>query len=70
MLRSRKERTLKLVLDGYETYRIEMIRKVDNIIIGNVLFGGIIGLAIDVLSGGMYYIYPQTIEAELVKEMH
>ena len=34
-------------------------------VVGNILFGGLIGLAIDAISGGMYKLSPAQVSAQL-----
>lgn len=63
---SRKDiHTVKLELEGYEPYEIILNRKVDAWIAGNIVFGGVIGLAVDAITGGMYKLSPEEIMAEL-----
>ena len=65
MKRGTKEHYVKLELDGYEPYQAFLVRKVDAWIIENILFGGLIGLGIDALSGGMYHLTPDNVNAQL-----
>ena len=65
MKRKKKEHFIKLQLEGYETYQTDLIRVVDGWIFGNILFGGLIGLAIDAGSGGMYHLKPNVVNVEL-----
>lgn len=67
MKRKRKGREVKLVLDGYETFYLRMQRTWNPWILGNILLGGLIGLSVDAISGAMYEIYPDHINAELKK---
>ena len=63
---SRKDNhTVKIELDGYLPYETKFTRKVDGWIAGNIVFGGLIGLAVDAISGGMYKLTPDQIQAEL-----
>ena len=63
---SRKEsHQVKIELNGYMPYETQFIRKVDGWIAGNIIFGGIIGLAVDAISGGMYKLTPEQIQSEL-----
>src|SRR5690625_607227 len=57
--------TVKIELPGYMTYETKFTRKVDGWIAGNIIFGGIIGLAIDAITGGMYKLTPDQIQADL-----
>ena len=63
---SRKDHhTVVVNLDGYLPYETKFIRKVDGWIAGNIVFGGIIGLAVDAISGGMYKLTPDQIQGDL-----
>lgn len=56
---------VKIVLPGYMPYETDLIRKVDAWIAGNILFGGLIGLGVDAVSGSMYKLTPDQIIGEL-----
>lgn len=63
---SRKDsHTVKIELDGYMPYETKLTRKVDAWIAGNIVFGGLIGLGVDAISGGMYKLTPNQIQAEM-----
>ena len=57
--------TVKIELPGYMLYEAKFTRKVDGWIAGNIIFGGLIGLAVDAISGGMYKLTPDQIQADL-----
>lgn len=63
---SRKDHHMvKIELAGYLPYETKLTRKVDGWIAGNIIFGGLIGLAVDAITGGMYKLTPDQIQAEL-----
>lgn len=63
---ARKEKHLvRIELDGYEPYELAMTRSVSGWVVGNILFGGLIGLAVDAMSGGMYKLSPEQINATM-----
>lgn len=63
---SRKDHhTVQIVLDGFFPYETKLTRKVDGWIAGNVIFGGLVGLAVDAITGGMYKLTPDQIQAEM-----
>lgn len=65
---SRKDHhTIKIELDGYETYETRLTRNVSGWIAGNIIFGGLIGLAVDAISGGMYKLTPEQVQAQMQK---
>ena len=68
MKRKKKDRLVKIQMDGYETYQIQMARSLSGWFFGNILIGGIIGMGIDALTGGMYIIQPEQIDATLTKK--
>ena len=56
---------IRIELDGYETYEIFLTRKTSDWVWGNIIFGGLIGLVVDAITGGMYVLTPEEIHAEL-----
>jgi hypothetical protein len=50
---------------GHRAYELALSRKVSGWVAGNILFGGLIGLAIDAISGGLYKITPEDVQANL-----
>ncbi len=52
-------------LEGYKTYEVTLKRKFNAWYIGNIAFGGIIGLVIDPLTGAIYTLTPKEVNAEL-----
>ncbi|MBL7973170.1 MAG: PEGA domain-containing protein [Prolixibacteraceae bacterium] len=63
---SRKDHhTVQINLDGFMPYETKLTRKVDGWLAGNIVFGGLIGLAIDAATGAMYKLTPDQIQAEL-----
>lgn len=64
-LKRKKTHTLTLALDGYETEELFIERKVSGWFWGNILFGGLIGIAIDAGTGAMYKLDPSTVDTML-----
>ena len=65
---SRKDNHIvKIELNGFLPYETTLTKKVSGWVAGNIIFGGLIGLAIDAISGGMYKLTPDQIQAELKK---
>ncbi len=52
-------------LEGYQVYEAMFTRKFSGWVFGNIVFGGVIGLAVDAISGGIYKLTPDQIQAEL-----
>ena len=59
---------VKIELPGYMPYETNLTRKVDGWIAGNIVFGGLIGLAVDAITGGMYKLTPEQIQSELLNQ--
>ena len=61
----KSDAVFRFELDGYETKTVDHGKVVNGWIFGNIIFGGIIGLAVDAISGGIYMLTPDQIQAEL-----
>jgi len=65
---SRKDiHRVAITLTGYQPFEITTTRKTSGWVWGNILFGGLIGLAVDAISGGLYDVRPEQIPAQLSK---
>ncbi len=60
-----KTHIVKIEMEGYQTYETTLKRKLDGWIFGNILIGGIIGIAIDAASGSMYRLTPKDVTVQL-----
>lgn len=58
---------VRLELEGYEPFETTITRKVSGWVWGNIVFGGLIGLAVDAISGGLYKLSPEELQAEMKK---
>ena len=67
-LKKKTHHLIKIELEGYAPYEVPIIRKTSAWIAGNIIFGGIIGLVVDAVTGGMYMLKPEQIQAELKKQ--
>jgi len=56
---------VRIVLVGYQPYEMTFTRKTSGWVWGNILLGGLIGLAVDASTGGMYKLEPAQVEATL-----
>ena len=56
---------VSIKLEGYHPYEVELTKKFNEWYIGNILFGGIIGLVIDPITGAVYKLTPKEVNAEL-----
>ena len=62
------EHIVTLELSGYEKSQFTITKSVSGWVWGNIIFGGLIGLAVDAISGGLYDLSPEQINAELKKQ--
>lgn len=66
---SRKENhIIHLEAPGYAPADLTLTRSVSGWVWGNVAFGGLIGLAVDAISGGLYKLSPEQLSATLAAE--
>jgi hypothetical protein len=56
---------VKIALDGYYPYELKIKREMDGWFIGNLLFGGLIGIIVDASNGAMYKLTPDQIIAQM-----
>ena len=65
--RNQSNIVLRFEKEGYEPVEIALRRSVDGWIAGNIIFGGLIGLAIDFLDGAAYKLSPSEVSAALAE---
>ena len=56
---------LVLKIDGYKPYETALSKEFNAWYIGNIVFGGIIGLIVDPITGAMFKLSPKEINANL-----
>ena len=66
-LKRKGNHNIKIELEGYQPYEVRLARKASGWVFGNIIFGGIPGLIVDVITGGMYVLKPEQVQAELRK---
>ncbi len=59
---------IKIEKDGYEPVTVTLKKGVNGWVFGNLVFGGIIGLIVDVSSGAASSFRPSKVEIELVRK--
>ena len=59
---------LKLEADGYAPMDLTLTRSVSGWAWGNIIFGGLIGLAVDAGTGGLYKLSPEQLNTTLAKK--
>lgn len=57
--------TVTIALDGFMPYEMTFTKQFSGWVFGNLLFGGVIGVAIDAISGGIYKLTPEQVQAEM-----
>lgn len=63
---TRKDHHLvRLEMAGYQPYETKLTRGVSGWVWGNLLIGGLPGLAIDAITGGLYKLTPESVEGTL-----
>ena len=66
---SRKDNHIvRLTLAGYAPAELTLTRGVSGWVWGNLVFGGLIGLGVDAISGGLYKLTPEQLNGALAKE--
>lgn len=66
-LKRNQDYRLVLKLDGYKPYETVLEKKFNAWYIGNIVFGGVIGLVVDPITGAMYKLQPEEINGGLKK---
>ncbi|WP_310595523.1 PEGA domain-containing protein [Flavobacterium sp.] len=66
-LARKSEHSVMIKLDGYQTYETKLTKKFNAWYIGNILFGGLIGVIIDPITGAIYNLTPDQINAQMNK---
>lgn len=56
---------LRLDLQGYEPFEMQLERKTSGWIWGNIVFGGLIGVVVDASTGAMYRLTPGAVDATM-----
>ncbi len=64
-LKRKDNHVVRVTLDGYQPFEMALTRSVSGWVWGNLVFGGIPGLAIDAISGGLYKLSPEQVMAQL-----
>jgi hypothetical protein len=54
-------------MEGYYPYEMKIKREMDGWFLGNLLFGGLIGIIVDASNGAMYKLTPDQVVAQMGK---
>ena len=66
---SRKDNhVIHIAADGYEPADLTLTRSTSGWVWGNLVFGGVIGLAVDAITGGLYKLSPAQLNATLARQ--
>jgi len=65
-LKRKEHHFVEIDMPGYIPYETTFTRSTSGWVWGNIVFGGLIGLAIDAMSGGLYKLTPTEINTVLV----
>ena len=60
---------IRIELEGYQPYEIVLTHKISGWVLGNLIVGGPIGLAVDAISGGLYELTPDQVQGDLRKSI-
>lgn len=63
-----KAYTVKIELDGYKPYNAQLHPTLSGWVFGNILFGGVVGVAVDAVTGSMYKLEPNQLNACLASD--
>lgn len=67
-LKRKDNHVISIELDGYRPYEVALTRSVSGWVWGNIVFGGLPGLAVDAITGGFYKLSPEQIVATLAAD--
>lgn len=56
---------VRIHLEGYLPYEVTFTKRLSGWVFGNIVFGGVIGIAVDAVSGAIYKLTPDQVQAEL-----
>ncbi len=59
---------IRIAMQGYAPFEATVTRKVSGWVWGNIVFGGVIGLAVDAISGGLYALTPEQVTGQLSRQ--
>lgn len=68
-LKRKDHHIVRIELDGHAPHETTLSRGVSGWVAGNIVFGGLIGLAVDAITGGMYKLTPEQISATMGRQV-
>ena len=67
-LKRNKKHFIKIELEGYQPYKMVLLRKFDVLFWENMLVGGLPGMIVDIVTGSMYQLTPNQVHAHFRSE--
>lgn len=67
-LKRKRNHCIRLELEGYQPYEISCKKKLSGWVFGNLVFGGLPGLCIDIVSGAVYCLTPEQVNACMLED--
>ncbi|ADI37561.1 PEGA domain-containing protein [Waddlia chondrophila] len=67
-LKRRCDHVIRIELEGYYPYEIQCSRTLSGWVFGNLAFGGVLGFCVDIVSGGIYCLTPDQVNACLKED--
>lgn len=64
-LERKREHHVMIKLDGYKTYETTLTKTFNPWYLGNIVFGGLIGLVVDPITGAIYNLSAKEVNAQL-----
>lgn len=64
-LERKRDYDVVIKLDGYKPFETRLTKKFNAWYLGNIVFGGLIGLIVDPITGAIYQLTPKEIDAKL-----
>jgi len=65
-LSAKESHQVRIELAGYKPYEVALTQKTNGWIFGNIFFGGLIGIVVDMNTGAAYALTPNKIDAQLI----
>lgn len=66
-LKRKDNHVVRVSLDGYAPFEMALTRSTSGWVWGNLVFGGLPGLAVDAITGGLYKLSPEQVSAQLAR---
>jgi hypothetical protein len=66
-LKRKDKHVIRIEMEGYQPFEMPLGRGTSGWVWGNIVFGGLPGLAIDAITGGMYKLKPEEVQATLAQ---